>query len=55
MDEAERYLFEAIGTAKAILGADHPHTRIFELNLKGLRAAKAKRTKKEKRKKTDGE
>ena len=39
---------EAHATAKTVLGAEHPHTRIFAVNLKGLRAVKAKRAKKKK-------
>ena len=45
LDEAERLLFEAHSTAKSVLGPEHPHTRIFGVNLKGLRAVKAKRDK----------
>ena len=45
LDDAESLLFEAASTAKTVLGPDHPHTKIFEINLKGLRTAKAKREK----------
>ena len=45
LDEAEALLTEAAGTAKQVLGSDHPHTKIFEINLKGLRTAKMKREK----------
>lgn len=57
LDEAEALLTEAAGTAKQVLGSDHPHTKIFEINLKGLRTAKMKRdkTKQRQRKKEDQE
>ena len=55
LDEAERLLFEAHSTAKTVLGPDHPHTRIFSVNLKGLRAVKAKRSRMQKKSKGKNE
>ena len=53
LDRAEELLSEAHTTAKSVLGPEHPHTRIFGVNLKGLRAVKKKAEKKAKKQLTN--
>ena len=37
LSEAEPLLFECAVTAREVLGADHPHSKIFARNLNGVR------------------